>query len=85
MVSADGVDGLIIGEASKSHLVVYKQTEQKLIAMKKNSNTSQFQKKNETLTTITFCEKLMKRLLLRTIFFVSLLARDGNLVSFTMR
>jgi len=55
MVSADGVDGPIIGEASKSHLVVYKQTEQKLIAMKKNSNTSQFQKKNETLTTITFC------------------------------
>jgi len=49
MVSADGVDGSIIGEASKSHLVVYKQTEQKLIAMKKNSNTSQFQKKTKHL------------------------------------
>jgi len=37
-VSADGVDGAIIGEASESHVVVYKQMEQKFISANKNNN-----------------------------------------------
>jgi len=44
-VSADGVDGAIIGEASESHVVVYKQMEQKFIsANKKNSVNNKFHK-----------------------------------------
>jgi len=63
MVSTDGMDGAIIGETNKSHLVVYKQMEQEFIATNnKNSINNKFQK-NVTFTTITLCYKLVKQLL----------------------
>ena len=40
MVSADGVDGVIIREANKSRLVVYEQTEQEFIAAEKQNSIS---------------------------------------------
>jgi len=40
MVSADGVDGVIITEANKSRLVVYEQTEQEFIAAEKQNSIS---------------------------------------------
>ena len=64
MVCADDVDRVLIGEASKSHVVVYKQMEQEFVATsKKNSIANKFPKNVTTFTTKTCCYKLVKPLL----------------------
>lgn len=44
MVSTDGVDGVITGEANKSRIVTYKQMEQEYTARNKNNIINKFHK-----------------------------------------
>jgi len=60
----------ITGEANKSRLVVYKQTEQEFtLTNKKNTIANTFQKMT-TFTTITCCYKFVIQLLHWTVFVV---------------
>jgi len=63
MVSTDGVDSAITGEANKSCLVIYKQTEPKFIAMNKTNSITKNKINNVTTTVVTnscrnFCNGL---------------------------